>query len=451
MKGPFPLYLGLRNLLGRRRRLSPHLLGSILGIALSLVPLIVVMEVADGMIEGITRRYLEVGTYHAQVLLPMADASALQAEAEALRSQPGVRYALVEQQGLGLAAGPKGRSAVTIRAVPADLYAQDEGFRRYFRMEAGAFDLASAGSLLLGRELAGRLGVGVGDRLRLLTLRGSDRGSAIAAPKALGSLQASGRGLPLVSNFTVRGIFSTGYQELDKLWVYVPLTAAGRLLGESGGERFIGLKLDDPFRGLERRLSRLRLPEEAQVYSWYQLEKASYKSFQTTRALLLFIMALIVAVAAVNVSSSRVRVVLEKTQEIAMLKAMGAGPWEIGLAFTVTAAATGLAGTALGLALGALVAVNINALLAELERILNLAGRAAFFLLSPFLPLLHLPPPPAVRLFNAEFYLEKIPVTLSFRELAAVAAATMLLAILAAWLPARRASAIRPLEVLRRA
>jgi lipoprotein-releasing system permease protein len=184
------------------------------------------------------------------------------------------------------------------------------------------------------------------------------------------------------------------------------------------------------------------------VYSWYQLEKASYKSFQTTRALLLFIMALVVAVAAVNVSSSLVMVVLEKTPEIAMLKAMGAGPWEIGLGFTVTAAATGLAGTALGLALGALVAVNINALLAGLERLLNLAGRAAFILLSPLLPL---PPPPAVRLFNAEFYLEQIPVSLSFRELAAVAAATMLLAVLAAWLPARRAGGIRPLEVLRRA
>jgi lipoprotein-releasing system permease protein len=430
MRGLFPLYLGLRNLLGRRRRLSPHLLGSILGIALSLVPLIVVLEVADGMIEGITRRYLEVGTYHAQVVMPLADAAELKATAGLLAAQPGVRHVLVEQQGLGLAAGPGGRSAVTIRAVPGDLYEKDEGFRRYFRLESGAFDLGSAGSLLLGRELAGRLGVGVGDRLRLLTLRGG------------------GRGLPLVSAFTVRGVFSTGYQELDKTWVYVPLESAGRLLGESGGSRFIGLKLDDPFRGLERRLGRLDLPAEAAVYGWYQLEKASYKSFQTTRALLLFIMALIVAVAAVNVSSSLVMVVLEKTPEIAMLKAMGAGPWAIGLAFTVTALATGLAGTVLGLALGALVSANINALLAGLERVLNLAGRAVVALLSP---ILSRPPPPDIRLFNTEFYLEEIPITLSFPELAVIAAATMLLAVLAAWLPARRAGAIRPLEVLRRA
>jgi lipoprotein-releasing system permease protein len=102
----------------------------------------------------------------------------------------------------------------------------------------------------------------------------------------------------------------------------------------------------------------------------------------------------------------------------------------------------------LGLALGALVAVNINALLAGLEWLLNLGERAVFLLLSALLPL---PQPPSLRLFNPEFYLERIPITLSFGELAAVAGATMLLAVLAAWLPARRAGAIRPLEVLRRA
>ena len=430
MKALFPLYLGVRNLFGRRGRLSPYLLGSVLGIALSLVPLIVVLEVADGMIAGITRRYLEVGTYHAQVSLPeTTSAEELAAILESLRAQPAVRYAMVERQGLGLAAAAGGRSAVTIRAVAPEVYAEDEGFRRYFRLEAGSFDLQTPGSILLGRELGQRLGAGVGDRVRLLTLRGG------------------ARSVPLVTAFTVRGVFSTGYQELDKLWVYVPLAAAERLLGGSGASRFIGLKLDDPFTDLERKLARLALPGEAQVYSWYQLEKANYKSFQTTRALLLFIMALIVAVAAVNVSSSLVMVVLEKTPEIAMLKAMGAGPLDIGLAFTVTALATGLAGTALGLAGGAVLALNINALLAGLERAINAAGRAAFALLAPAV---RLPRPPAIRLFNTEFYLESIPIDLRFRELAVIAAATLLLAVLAAWLPALRAGRVRPLDVLRR-
>jgi lipoprotein-releasing system permease protein len=445
MRGFFPLYLGVRNLFGRGGRPSPYLLGSVLGIALSLVPLIVVMEVADGMIEGITRRFLEVGTYHAQVSLPGSGAE-LSGLVAAIRALPEVRYAMVERQGLGLAAAagfpaaagaeeapaePR-RTAVTIRAVPPGVYTQDAGFRRYFTMEKGRFDLASPDSILLGKEVAQRLGVGEGDRVRLLTLRGG------------------ARSLPIISSFTVKGIFSTGYQELDKLWVYIPLAASVRLLGGRGSTQFIGVKFDDPFSGLQGKLDRLRavLPGDAQVTGWYDLEKANYKSFQTTRALLLFIMALIVAVAAVNVSSALVMVVLERTGEIAMLKAMGASPSHIRLAFTLTALATGLAGTALGLAGGMLVAVNINPVLAGLETAINAVLRLAVAALAP---VVRLPAPPVLRLFNAEFYLERIPIDLRLPELAAIAAGTMLLATLAAWLPARRAGGIRPLDVLRRA
>jgi lipoprotein-releasing system permease protein len=425
----------VRHLLGRGRRLSPYLLGSILGIGLSLVPLIVVLEVADGMIEGITRRYLEVGSYHAQVVLPAVRspqaAEELAGVLTALQAEPAVRQAFPERQGLGLMSSGGARTAVTFRAVPADLFERDEGFRRYFSLEAGRFDLNGADAVLLGREVAQKLGAGVGDPVKLLV--------------SSARRQGSGRAVPVVASFTVRGVFSTGYQELDKLWVYLPLTAARRL----GGAEFIGIKLDDPFNGLAAKLHRLRalLPDRAEVYGWFELEKANYKSFQTTRLLLLFIMALVVAVAAVNISASLVMVVLEKSREIGMLKAMGAAPEDLSLSFLITALLTGLAGTSLGLAGGMAAALNINALLRGLELAFTGLARAGASLLGPFA---RLPARPAVRLFNAEFYLEQIPIDLRWRELAVVAAGTLLLAVLAAWLPARHAGRIRPLDVLRR-
>jgi lipoprotein-releasing system permease protein len=434
MKAWFPLYLGARNLLGRRGRASPHLAGSILGIGLSLIPLILVLVVADGMIEGITRRYLELGTYHAQVILPPdfreAEVSGL---LERLRSQPGVRLAIQERQGLGLLYTPTERTAVTIRAVPTELYAEDEGFRRYFRLESGGFQLRAPDSILLGREMAQRLGVGLGDRVKLLVLR------------SVGQR----RELPLVAALTVRGVFSTGYQELDKQWVYIPLAASERLLAGRGTTRFLGLKLDEPFTGLEGQLERLRrvLPPRAEIYSWYQLEKANYKSFQTTKVLLLFIMALIVVVATVNISGALIMVVLEHLPEIAFLKAMGAGPGAISLAFLVTGLLTGLAGTVLGLAAGLAVALNVNSLIRGLETALN-AGARLFSILAA--PVARLPAPPPLRIFNSEFYLEQIPIHLHFGELCVVGAATLLLAVLAAYLPARKAGRTRPLEVLRR-
>ncbi len=434
MKAWFPLYLGVRNLLGRRGRASPHLAGSILGIGLSLVPLILVLVVADGMIEGITRRYLEIGTYHAQVVLPPDfEEQGVPALLARLRSQRWVSLAIEERQGLGLLYTPAERTAVTLRAVPPELYAEDAGFRRYFRLEAGSFQLESPDSILLGREMADRLKVGVGDRVKLLVLR------------SVGLR----RELPLVASFTVRGTFSTGYQELDKQWAYIPLAVAGRLLAGRGATRFLGLKFQDPFTGLEAKLRLLQrlLPEEAAIYSWYDLEKANYKSFQTTKMLLLFIMALIVVVATVNISGALVMVVLEHLPEIAFLKAMGAGPGTVSLSFLLTGLLTGLAGSVLGLAAGVLVALNVNALIRGLEAALN-GGARLFTILAA--PIARLPAPPPLRIFNAEFYLDQIPVHLHFGELYAVGAAAVLLAVLAAYLPARKAGRTRPLEVLRR-
>lgn len=434
MRALFPLYLGLRNLLGRKGHPSPYLFGSILGIALSLIPLIVVLEVADGMIEGITRRYLEVGTYHAQVVLPSGTGpEELLSIAESLKREPAVRQVIIERQGMGLMYTPQGRSVATIRAIPPAMYVQDAEFRRYFSLEAGAFDLNQADSILLGREMAQRLKAFVGDRVQILTLLDTSRR----------------RPLPIVTSFTVKGIFSTGYQELDKLWTYIPLSSAERLFPAGGSSQFIGVKVDDPFQRLDAKIFRLRrlLPEQAEVYSWYQLEKANYKSFQTTKALLTFIMALIVAVATVNISSALVMVVLEKTQEIGILKAMGAGPGEISLAFLVTGLATAMAGALLGLAGGVLIAVNVNSLIRGLELLLN--GLAELLRLA-LQPILALPKPWDIRIFNAEFYLESIPIEVRFGELFGVVATTVLLATLAAYLPARTAGRIRPMEVLRR-
>ncbi len=425
--------LGARTILSRRRRLSQHLVGAVAGISLSLVPLVVVLEVADGMIEGITRRYLELGTYHLQVFPPPSDAlSDYRRLAGLLRGMPGVREAIIERQGMGLLASPAGRTGVTVRAVPPDLYARDQGFRRYLEIDAGRFDLDSPQAILLGREVARKLAVHVGDTVRLLTL-----------------VRVGRRSLPRVWSFTVTGVFSSGYQELDKLWVYVPLERGLRVLPPAGAEQFVGVKLEDPYSGLNRQVARIEaaLPPDVQVYGWYQLEKANYKSFQTTRALLLFIMALIVVVAAVNISSAVVMVVIEKTQEIGILKGVGARPVDISGAFVLTAALAGAVGTALGLALGVLVALNVNGLIAGLEHLLN-ASVAVFRGLFPFWAGSGTAEP--IRIFNSAYYLETIPIRIRFRELFMVAAMSMLLSTGAGYFPARAAGRIRPLQVLRK-
>jgi len=438
MKMPLPVLFGLRTVVSRRGRLSRQLVGAVLGIALSLIPLVVVQQVADGMIEGITRRYLEVGTYHLQVSLAGRGDPGAYAELQSrLREVEGVTQVVQERQGVGVLYAPGGRSAVTVRAVPPDLYAADEGFRRYFSVQAGAFDLDSPGSILLGAEVAARLGVSVGGEVKLLT----------AAGRA-----AAGRRLPVLSHLRVRGIFSTGYQELDKLWSYVALQRGLRILPEDASSQFLGVKVADPFQDLERQVARIRarLPSSAQVFTWYELEKANYKSFQTTKALLVFIMILIVLVASVNISSSLVMVVMERLPELAIMKAMGLSPGGLAAGFLLAGLGAGVVGCLIGLSLGLAIAVNINEVFRGVEGLLNALAAAVRFLQHPLAGAQGAEAAARLRVFNSEFYLERIPVRIRPAGVGAVAALTLALSTLAAVLPARAAARVSPLQVLRR-
>jgi len=140
-------------------------------------------------------------------------------------------------------------------------------------------------------------------------------------------------------------------------------------------------------------------------------------------------------------------VVIEKTEEIGILKAMGADPGEITRTFVFTGLCVGFAGVVLGLGLGLAVAVNINSILAGAEVVVNWLIFSLRRLISP---ILELPGSAPVRLFNAEFYLEEIPIRVKAGELFTVAACSLLLSALAAFFPARAAARIKPLEVLRK-
>ena len=437
--------LAWRYLAGRRRGAGAgaYFGGAALGIGLSLVPLIVVLEVSDGLIEGITRRFLEVGSYHLQVRLPpglAADGalrgpllSALAARLEL--SLGGAALAARERQGVALAAAGARRQVVTVRAVAGDLYRRDAGLRRYLQVEAGEFDLQGRG-VVLSREVARQLGVRVADRLLLVTAL--DRGAGSGAAALL---------VPKLTPLEVRAIVATGYQELDKLWVFVSHATGDRLLAPGSGRAFVGVKIPDPFGDLNPVLAQVAAAAGPghPIHTWYQLERANYESFATSRALLLLIMALIVAVAGVNVASATVTVALARRQEVAFLKSQGLPPEVVFWSLTGSGLLAGAAGAVLGIAGGLAAALNINQLVAGLEAIATAAQQAAVMLFTSA------PAAPGpVTLIDRGFYLEQIPIEVEPAPLCLVAGGSIALAGLAAALPAARAARRLPLEVLRR-
>ena len=419
---------------------SAYLTGAAVGIGLSLVPLMVVMEVSDGLIEGITRRFLEVGSYHLQVRLPPGLEAHERVRAQLLdevaaRLQQGLgegALATRERHGIALAAAAGRRHVVTVRALAQQLYQRDPGLRQYLAVASGAFDLSGNG-IVVSRDVARRLDAQVGDRLLLVTAidRGAGAGRALLIPK--------------LTPLQVRGIVTSGYQELDKLWVFVSHATAEALLPPGGSRDLVGVKVADPFADLRPVIERTAsLAPGYAIFTWRELERANYESFATSRALLLLIMALIVAVAGVNVSSATVTIALARRREMAFLKSQGLPPEVVFWTLTASGLLAGALGAAVGIAAGLAAALNINQVVTGLEAAASALRTAFAALLAPASEA-----PAAVRFFDRGFYLEQIPITVEPGPVVVVAGGAIALAGLAAALPAARAAARLPLELLR--
>ena len=186
-----------------------------------------------------------------------------------------------------------------------------------------------------------------------------------------------------------------------------------------------------------------RLPPGFAVYSWREAERNLFESLASTRTMLMLIMAVTVAIAAVNVSSALTTLVLERRQEIAVMKSLGAGPGDLARIFSLGGAAIGGLGAILGSAGGLLVSVRINEVLSFMESIANALRSAAAAVTGG-------PRPSAFRVLDPAYYLEVIPVDVPYGEILAVAAATVALSFLAALGPARRAAALTPLDGFRK-
>jgi lipoprotein-releasing system permease protein len=411
------------------------------GVALSLVPLTLVLFVADGMIEGITARYLETSTYHLQAVPAWSLSPGELAKAAAKVARiPGVKAVWPELQGPGIvvAASTEGErqpqpSGALIRAVDPAFLA-DPGLRRYLTPKEGTLAFARANDVLLGEAMASKLGVRSGDYISVMTARENDKAFS-----------------PRLTTLRVRAVVSTGYEELDSLWALVPLETGSRMLAPGTRRIFLGIKTDRPFGDLEG----VRASVAAVLGSgsdggppwacspWQEIERNLWKSFATTRALLVLVMALAVAVAAVNVGASLAMMALERKKDIAILKSTGVSSRQISAIFIKAGAITGALGTSLGLLVGSLLSCFVNQAIAGIEYIATAATRLWSLLIGA-------PLPPPVRLLNPSYYLERIPISFSPLELVLIAAGSMLLCVLSSLYPARRAARLPPMEIFRK-
>jgi len=413
-------FIALRYLWGRAREGGRYLRGAAAGIAVSLIPIIVTLIVADGMIRGITDRYIEMGTGHLQVF-DMFNSIDDEDVIVKIKETDGVRGVWPEMRSMGVLAGRSGKTGVTVRAIEPSFW-EDKGSELYLKIIDGERKPQTDRDIMLGVELASNIGAKIGDTVRLMTIRTGEGGNPS----------------PRTAPFVVRGILSCGYNELDALWCIISLEGGKRVLSPGQSSASLLVKIDEPYKKAEDLTWVLyeKLDGVFNVYTWKDLLRSQYSSYESTRQLLLFIMALIVIVAAINVSSATSMLVLERQRDIAVLKVSGASVKGVTRVFLWGSFLTGVTGGIIGVALGLLIGANINFLLRSLEKILS-------FFSGLFKG-------GEVKILDPGFYLETIPIIIDWSAVLLIWLFAIVCSVLASWIPASHAGKLKPMELLRK-
>ncbi len=384
---------------------------SLAGITLGVATLIVVMSVMNGFRAELVGRILglngHVAVYASGAAgLPDYDGLALKITElpDVIAVTPQIEgQVMVTQNRVSIGAVIRGMRWSDL-AVRKPLWnSLDQSAIDQFRDEAG---------VLIGREMASKMGVRPGDKITLTTARGK--------ATAFGTV-------PTRRVFKIVGIFDVGMYEYDSSFLFMPLDLTARFLGYEN--RVSGLEI---YVAKPEKISALRplildvVGPDLQVFDWIARNRSFINALRVERNVMFLILTLIILVAAFNIVSSMIMLVRSKNADIAVLRAMGASGGSIMRIFVMTGASIGFVGTVAGTAVGALFCWNIDFIKEMIE---SLSG---------------------VELFAAEIYfLSNLPAKIDPDEVLMVIAMALGLSFIASLYPAWRASQIAPAEALR--
>lgn len=383
---------------------------SMLGIALGVAALIIVLSVMNGFQREVRDRMLGVVSH---IEIYAAGGAALP-DTEGLRKRllahPDVLGAAPFIVAQALLARGEDMKGVLVRGIDPALEPQVSDLQEN---QAGVLQRLVPGQfqLVAGRDLAMAIGAVPSDQVTLISPAGQVTAAGV---------------LPRLKQMRLAGLFSSGHYEYDSALVLMHLEDAARLF-RLEGPTGMRIKLRDLH---QARVVAAQLQQELgggfHVRDWTQQNRTWFAAVQVEKRMMFIILTLIVAVAAFNLVSTLVMTVTDKRADIAILRTLGASPRSIMGIFVVQGATVGVIGTLSGLALGLLVAFNIDVIVPALERLFN----------ASFLP-------------KDIYLISRMPSEPLASDIVPIAVISLVLAFVATLYPSWRASRVNPAEALR--
>ena len=412
MFSAFEWMVAMRYLRARRQEgfISVIAWFSLLGIALGVATLIIVMAVMNGFRQELMTRILGING-HLSVYGTTNTLTGFDPLAEKVRKVPGVVTVtpIIERQVMATAKG------VARGAVVRGLRVQDLAGRAVIaeNIVSGSLDdFKGNNAAVVGTRLASLLGLRVGDKITLLS------------PK--GTVTVFGT-VPRMRAYRIAATFEIGMYEYDSGFVFLPLKAAQVYFRLPGAVTNLEVFVEDPDRALAVGEDILKaIGGQGRIHDWQQANASFFNAIQVERNVMFLILTLIIVVAAFNIISSMIMLVKDKGRDIAILRTMGATKGTIMRIFFLSGASVGIIGTTAGFILGLAFTQNIETIRQWIQ---GLTG---------------------TELFAAEIYfLSRLPAVADPAEVAKVVLMGLGLSFLATLYPSWRAARIDPAEALR--
>lgn len=346
---PVPVYVGLRYSLAREHSFFVSFITwvSLLGVALGVAALITVLSVMNGFESELRSRLLSLSA-HAKLDNGGLAITDWQSQIGRLRGSKGLLGAAPYLDTDAMLSRLPSMSGAIVRGIDPKLESSVSSIADAMR-EGKLSDLdPGSNRIILGRMLAYQLQVGVGDSLTVMI---PGRGST-----------------PRLQNFDVAGIFEVGLQDHDSVLALINLQDAQAFRGLPGPTA-IRLKFDDVLNAPElARTALKRLSPGLKVRDWTQDNEAYFRAIRIEKTMMALIMMLIVAVAVFNIVATLVMVVNDKRTDIAILRTLGLSPRGVLAVFLTQGVLIGWLGTAIGVALGLGLALNVDVIVPLLEQ-----------------------------------------------------------------------------------